>query len=87
MWFELRQKFCRHDWAFLAVKVEGVTLSWAGKPTRQFGFEYECKKCESKRYIGGKVIFNDETINIQFYDKDGWPINEQGTKLPVAELG
>ncbi len=75
----------RHQWKPAEQVIEGATLSWAGTPTRQYGWHYKCSRCGAETYKGGFVIPGDRRLNPKAYNADGWPIDEQGNKLPIAD--
>ncbi len=75
--------FCKHDWEFLGTKVKGVTLSWAATPVRNFDFNYRCRKCQKEKSEQG-YLYGDRRLNPECYGEDGWPIDENGNRLPIA---
>lgn len=75
---------CRHDWHLGEKVIEGATMTWLGHVTRQCGWHYTCKKCGATKYEGGFYVLGDRKRYPGAYNADGWPINEDGKKLPIA---
>lgn len=73
-----------HNWKVVGEEVEGATLSWGSSLTRQFGWHYKCE-CGATKYEGGRIIPNDREHNPNVYDMSGWPLDEAGERLPLAE--
>ena len=80
-----RQKRCKHQYKVLNRIITGVTLSWGLKPTRQFTFHSKCKLCGHKKTETGMIFISDREDNPECYDASGWPIDEHGRKLEIAE--
>ena len=80
----LRRLFCRHEWQQCGHVIEGATLGWNLKPTRQYGYRYKCERCGKEQYQGGFVIPNDHILSPSSYNERGWPIDEDGKELPMV---
>ncbi len=80
-----KRAVCIHDWKLLRSRVTGATLGWSLKPERQFAFDYECTKCGHTKVEDGFVVPGDRRRHPEAYNDDGWPIDEHGNKLEIAE--
>ena len=78
--------FHKHIWFPTGRTVTGATLSWGITPTREFTYHYFCQHpdCRGERDVLGQIAFMDKYIYPEFYNKKGWPIDEQGNKLPIS---
>ena len=81
----LAKIFCIHQWKTIETIIEGVTMSWAMTPTRQFAWRYECEICGKQKYEGGFVVPGDRKVSPQAYNERGWPIDKDGNELPIAD--
>ena len=63
----------------------GATLGWGFTPVREVRFKYLCTECGEKFYIyiGGFTIIDDKKRNPEQYNREGWPLDNAGNKLPI----
>lgn len=61
----------------------GATLDWGFSPARLIRFRYRCGKCGEEFVIGNKMIYGDKKLHPDKYDADGWPLDDNGMKLPM----
>ena len=67
--------------------VEGATLGWSGKMTRQFATRWHCERCGVEFTRRGMVSSGDDDRrwHPECYDKTGWPIDPAtGKRLEIA---
>lgn len=79
---------CEHEWGESLKPMEPtgyVTMGWDLKLTRVFRHFECCTKCGEERSTGGWVVRGDRKINPESYNSEGWPIDEEGNKLPLEE--
>lgn len=74
---------CRHTFAETDDRVVGVTLNWAGKPTKLWRTTHTCSKCGHVKtsdmiYTPALAKSLDQPVS-----SDGWPLDEQGARLPI----
>ena len=78
-----RRAVCLHDPGLTGTEVTGATMSWSGGITREYQFNYECRKCGQLSSQGGFVIPGDRRLHPEAYNAKGWPIDEDGNKLKI----
>lgn len=80
----IKQLLCRHDYEYQGRTVRGATLSWSMRPTRSFNNIYKCSRCGHIREVGG-IAWGDSRCHPNAYGADGWPLDENGEKLKIAD--
>jgi len=60
-------------------KCLGATLSWAATPVPLYKWTKTCLKCGRKEITSGYVPLKSFPK-----DENGWPLNEDGTKMEIA---
>lgn len=87
MW--LRQLFkraahptCKHERERVVETIEGVTLGWSALPEVSRCWTHTCLTCgrtyKNFGYLPRKVCKTPR-------DKDDWPLNPNGTRMPIAQ--
>jgi hypothetical protein len=79
-----RKLLHRHKWAKGALTPTGyAALSWGLSPTREYSRRLECQ-CGASKDDPGYVIWRDHMTNPEAYDANGWPLTEDGKRMPCA---
>jgi len=60
-----------------------ATLAWSLRPEREFRSVKSCA-CGAQRVESGLLNFQDRERNAEAYPGDGYPVNEDGMRMPVA---
>ena len=76
---------CFHKFDLKCTRIDGATVGWSGKPDRLYSFIYKCRRCGKNKVESGFVVFGDKEIHPEAYNERGWPIDENGKELPIAE--
>ncbi len=80
----IRRTLCRHDPKLVSTEITGATMPWAGGITREYQFNYRCRKCGQRSSLGGFIIPGDRRLHPEAYNARGWPIDADGNKLKIA---
>lgn len=81
---KIRRALCRHSPECLGTEITGATMDWAGHITREYRFNYRCKKCGQLSSLDGFIIPGDRRLHPEAYNAQGWPIDADGNKLKIA---
>lgn len=74
--------WCKHDFVTQTTSEKGVTLDGMN-PTIKFAQRSICKKCgefKEREFI----IFGHRRMHPERYNKNGWPIDKNGHKMPIS---
>jgi hypothetical protein len=80
---DIRRSFCRHRPKLVGTEVTGAVMSWTGGITREYKFNYCCRRCGQLSSLGGFIIPGDRRMHPDRYTANGWPIDEDGNKLKI----
>ena len=80
----IRRTLCRHSPKLIGQEITGATLTWSARITREYQFNYRCRKCGQLSSMGGFYIPGDRRLHPEAYNAQGWPIDADGNKLKVT---
>ena len=79
-----KELFCSHDDKYISTTITGATMTWGCSVTREKTFIYQCSKCSRTINKEGMYTFCDQKLFPEYYNKDGWPVDENGNKLTIS---
>ena len=98
-WRKLKPIVCRHNrsnsglgvfppgltplqWTILETKALGVTLGWDARPQVQTRSRCRCHLCGGEFWTAPGYMPNDPKFK---RNADGWPLNEDGSRMAIAK--
>ena len=76
-----------HKWLTDGVLLVGATMGWDGLPARSYRQQHRCDRCGKQKTGPASVIAHERALWPHYYDKDGWPLSDEGKRLPIDDGG